>query len=185
MKVTFKPLTYVIIFALSAMVAALYTTSCKLDKCKSIVCAYGGSCEDGACKCQPGYQGPNCETITRTRFNGLWTVTEKGSNTPLRKYPLNIESNGKDVTVVYIQNLYNYFTVKIKANVDGDTLIIPNQQVMGKVVFGKGYIYTEKNGQDLSAISMRYEVIDTATGLVDDFGYYYAVDSSMPSSWIK
>ena len=66
MKDMLKP----IILSSIAIIGVLFTvmyTSCKPDKCKAIACAYGGTCNDGSCKCLPGYEGPNCETITRKK----------------------------------------------------------------------------------------------------------------------
>ena len=184
MRANIKPIFLSAILSITAFFAVIYT-SCKPDNCKAIACAYGGTCDNGTCKCLPGYEGTNCETITRKKFVGLWSVKEQGSVTPLRQYPLGIE-NDSAVTVVLIRNLYNYFNgQKIRAIVQGDTLIIPNQQLMGKVVFGKGYIHSTTAFGLNSAITMSYEVIDTATQLVDDFGYYAELDKSNPSEWAK
>lgn len=183
MKNTLRPLLYSFIVLLGVLFSVLYT-SCQPDKCKAIACAYGGVCNEGSCKCLPGYEGSNCETITRKKFIGLWAVKEKGSVTPLRQYPLSIEPDSA-VTGVLIKNLYNYFnTQKVRAILQGDTLIIPNQQLMGKVIFGKGYIHSTGAGVN-NSITMRYEVIDVATQLVDDFGYYADLDFSDPSEWTK
>ena len=183
MKNTLKPLLYSSIILLSVLFAAMYT-SCTPDKCKAIACAYGGTCNEGSCKCQPGYEGSNCETITRKKFIGLWAVKEKGSVTPLRQYPISIEGDSA-VTGVLIKNLYNFFNnQKVRAIVMGDTVVIPNQQLMGKVIFGKGYIHSTGIGNN-NTITMRYEVIDVATQLVDDFGYYADIDFSDPSEWTR
>lgn len=174
-----------VVFAIVAFVASFYTSSCKFDKCKSIVCAYGGVCNDGACECKPGYQGPYCETISRNKFLGLWQVEEQGTITPHRYYALSIEvGNGKDATLVKIHGLYNYFGTLL-GNVSGDTLTIPNQQMQGKTIFGKGYIFSSKEHGDFGSIRMYYEVVDTATGVPDDFGVYSSVDTSKPSVWIR
>ena len=184
MKTTLRPLLFSALAIIAVFFAVVYS-SCNPDKCKAISCAYGGTCNDGECKCLPGYEGTNCETITRSKFVGLWSVKEQGTVTPLRQYPLGIE-NDSAVTVVLIKNLYNYFNgQKIRALVQGDTLIIPNQQLMGKVVFGKGYIHSTTAFGVNSAISMSYEVIDTATQLVDDFGFYSSLDNSNPSEWAR
>ena len=169
---------------LGSMLFAVIYTSCTPDKCKAIACAYGGSCEEGACKCRAGYEGPTCETVTRSKFLGFWSVKEQGSVTPLRQYPLSIEKDTA-VTGVFIKNIYNYFsTQKVRAYVQGDTIIIPNQQLMGKVIFGKGYLSSVAPGNN-NVITMKYEVIDVATQLVDDFGYYHDVDKSEASIWSK
>lgn len=183
MKNALKSLLFSIVILSGVLFAAIYT-SCNPDKCKAIACAYGGTCNEGSCKCLPGYEGTNCETITRKKFIGLWAVKEKGSITPLRQYPLSIEGDSA-VTGLLIKNLYNFFNgQKVRATILGDTIIIPNQQLMDKVVFGKGYIHSTGTGIN-NSITIRYEVIDANTQLVDDFGYYADIDFSDPSEWTK
>lgn len=158
-------------------------TSCVKDNsdntCKSIACANGGSCTKGVCSCPIGYQGTYCETSSRLKFVRQWNVFEKGSVSPSRQYPISIE-NGTAADAVRIRNFYNYFTGKVAATVHLDSLIIPNQQMEGKVVFGKGTISASGD-----TIRMRYEIIDTATQMVDDFGYYEELNNSKPSVWSR
>ena len=187
MKATLKPVILSAVVTLSALFAIIYT-SCTKDKCQAIACAHGASCNQGACICQPGFTGTNCETATKDKFLAQWGVQEQGSVTAASQYALNIVKTNSD-TVVYIQNLFNYFNKNITAYVHNDTLIIPNQQLMGYVVFGKGYIYSTPLYGANSAIAMSYEVVDTASAApnqwVDDFGYYTVIDHSSASIWTK
>lgn len=185
MKATLKPILFTTVVTLSAFFAVLYT-SCKQDKCKAIACAYGGVCDDGVCKCLPGYEGANCETITRSKFLGSYQVHEMGTITVDRQYAMAIEAD-PDINYVQLKNIYNYFTgPTIRASVKGDTMIIPNQQVLGKVIFGKGYIYSTNGYGSGSVITMKYEVVDSANNLiVDDFGFYANIDNSKASLWTK
>ena len=158
-----------------------------LDKCAAIACAHGGRCDQGSCVCPSGYDGVNCEIVTRDKYVHGWNVIEDGSITVESHYDLAIENNNDDVTVVYIKNLYNYFGT-VRANILKDTIIIPNQQIQGKVIFGKGYIYGDSLLGANTKICMRYEVVDSASmpQLVDDFGYYNTSnDNSKPSIWTK
>ena len=185
MKATLKPILLSSILTLSAFVAVIYS-SCQPDKCKAISCAYGGVCDNGVCKCLPGYEGTNCETITRSKFIGSYQVHETGTITLERQYPLAIEPDA-DINYVKIKNIYNYFIApSVRALVQGDTITIPNQQLLGKVIFGKGYI-TSANGYGTgSVITMRYEVVDSVNNLiVDDFGYYANIYNSSASLWTK
>ncbi len=185
MKNTLKPILFTTIITLSAFFAIVYS-SCKQDKCKAIACAYGGVCNDGVCNCLPGYEGPNCETVTRTKFLGRYQVYEQGTITPSRQYPLAIEADA-DVNYVLIKNMYNYFSgPSVRGIVKGDSITIPNQQILGKVVFGKGYIYSTNGYGTGTKITLRYEVVDSANNLiVDDFGFYADVYHSSPSLWVK
>jgi hypothetical protein len=182
MRTPFKTILISTLVTLSAFISVTYF-SCNRDKCKTIVCAHGGVCNVGVCICPSGYEGANCETVSRTKFLGNWTVFEKGSATPARQYALTIQPSTLTSDVV-ISNFYNYFQTPIKGYVNGDTLYIPNQQYEGKVLFGVGFIYSGVTYGQFGAISMRYEVIDTATQVVDDYGYY-GPDASDPSAWNK
>ena len=182
MKAPFKTILVSALVTLTAFLSIGYF-SCNRDKCKTIVCGNGGVCNGGTCICPAGYEGTNCQTVSRDKFLGNWTVFEKGSTTAAAQYSISIQA-GYQITDVVIDNFFNYFLQPVNGSVSGDTLYIPNQQLEGKVTFGIGYIYSNVTYGQFGAISMSYEVIDTATELVDDFGYY-APDLSNPSAWNK
>jgi hypothetical protein len=98
------------------------------------------------------------------------------------QYPISIQS-GATPSDVLIANFYNYFVQHVKGYIVHDSLYIPNQQLDGKVVFGFGYIYSSVAHGQYGNISLRYEVIDTATNIPNDFGYL--PDGSSPSEWTK
>ena len=188
MKTRFKTILISAFVTCSAFISIAYF-SCNRDKCKTIVCAHGGVCNSGACICTTGYEGSNCETLSRQKFLGNWTVFEKGTRTQAAQYVITIQEappvNGTDnPTDVVLINYYNYFKTPIKGSIARDTLYIPNQNYEGKVVFGQGYIFTDNTYGQYGRISMAYEIIDTATTLVNDFGYY-APDGSATSLWNK
>ena len=76
MKTPFKSI-FVAALATVATFASLMYVSCNRDKCKTIVCANNGVCNQGACICPSGYGGTNCETVLRDKFLGSWQVFEK------------------------------------------------------------------------------------------------------------
>jgi hypothetical protein len=182
MNTPLKKILAPVLIVISGFFSVVYF-SCNRDKCKTIVCANGGVCSQGACTCPSGYQGTNCETVSRYKFLGEWQVFEKGSISNSASYPISISASN-NITDVSITNFFNYFETPIRGYVVGDTLYIPNQQYEGKVVFGVGYIYSNNTYGQYGAISMRYEVIDTATNVPDDFGFY-GPDLSAPSAWNK
>lgn len=170
--------------------SALFYSSCRnggsspfLDKCASISCAHGGTCDKGNCVCPAGYDGVNCEIVCRDKFISAWNVIEDGSITVEGHYDLAIEKDA-DVSWVTIKNMYNYFG-SVRANIVKDTIYIPNQQMQGKVIVGKGYIYSDTLQPTYTKVCMRYQVIDTASMLVDYFGYYSELNNSKPSIWTK
>ncbi len=155
------------------------------DRCKNVVCANGGTCDSatGSCICLDGYSGSHCETIARDKFIGDWTVVEAGSMTAHRQYFLTI-TPGSAITDVLIQNFYNYFLTPIKGRVSGDSLVIPQQTLQGKIFLGAGIISSSTTYGQYGLITMSYAVIDSATVLVNDFGVYSS-DTSKPSIWHK
>jgi hypothetical protein len=51
-------------------------TSCNPDACKDVVCQNGGTCTDGTCACPTGFEGSNCETLSRAKFLGTYSGNE-------------------------------------------------------------------------------------------------------------
>ena len=179
------PFRKIVISALAVLTTVFSVTwlSCNRDKCKTIVCANKGVCSEGKCTCPAGFEGSNCETVARDKFLGIWTVFEKGSITNAAQYTISIEKTGL-ITDVVIKNFNNYFVNDIKGTVSGDKLYIYNQQLEGKLTFGQGYIYSNNIYGQYGSIDMSYEIIDTATNIPNDYGYY-GPDGSAASSWNK
>ncbi|RYZ53757.1 MAG: hypothetical protein EOP49_06625 [Sphingobacteriales bacterium] len=178
MKARFKTILLSALGALSVF-SAVTVSSCNEDKCKAIVCAFGGVCTDGACLCPSGYEGPQCETVNRQRYLGAWVVTENGSVTDAAQYTLSIEK-GDNITELRIKNLRNLFITDVRGFVNGDTLYIPQQTIDNHTVIGSGYITSDKFYGDYGKLVVTYKVTDN-NGMVDDFG----VDGGDPSLWNK
>lgn len=92
------------LLAVGAFTMVTYT-ACTKDECKDVVCQNGGTCVTGTCNCPTGYEGTNCETITRDKFVGTYTGTENctvGSDT----YSITIDKNSDDLKMTY-KNVYN------------------------------------------------------------------------------
>lgn len=179
MKARFKT---IVLSALGTVVAfsAIFYSSCSTDKCKSIACAYGGVCKDGACICPSGYEGVQCETITRDKFIGTYNVSETGTITGTNVYTTSIEAaNDSSITDVKISNFYNKIRGYVIAYVNADTIYINKQVVDGDTVQGSGYLEQDAHYATHAKLTMRYMV---KTGKTDYFGY----DSTgNPSIWEK
>jgi len=185
MKFTLKTILFSVTILLSALFTIVYT-SCNVDQCKTIACANGGVCNHGSCACPTGYEGPECETISRKKFTGNFRVFEKGSASLARQYPIDIvEDTTSAISFLLINNCYNYFHTPIKAYANGLTLTIPNQHVEGKVIYGEGTISYNTTYSQYGNISMRYVIQDSATEVIDDYGYETVADHSDPSAWNK
>lgn len=179
MKARFKSMAFAVLGTLSIFSAVTYT-SCERDKCKQIACAYGGVCTDGECLCVAGYEGPQCETINRTRFLDAWNVTEDGSLTDAAQYNV-VVVPGSNIQEIRIRNFYNILTDEVSAFVKGDTMTINQQVVNGYTIAGKGYVIDEKYNGVHGKLVLRYKVVDN-NGIVNDYGFETASD---PSVWNK
>lgn len=51
---------------------AVTYTSCTHDSCKAVMCRNGGTCADEFCRCPHGYEGSQCEIISRNKFLGTY-----------------------------------------------------------------------------------------------------------------
>src|SRR5690606_19056003 len=154
-------------------------------KCKAVVCAYSGECqEDGSCLCQIGYEGERCETITREKFKGVWSVTEDGTGSNPALYAVSVE-NGDKIDEVKIRNFNNLDNAEIVAKVKGDTIYIASQPMQVgeevKMVEGKGYAVPEAFYNLHGKLVMTYKVT-SEDGSVDAFGTDGAEN---PSIWTK
>jgi hypothetical protein len=148
-----------------AIFSTLTLTSCSEDKCKALVCAYDGICnEDGSCTCQTGYEGERCETITREKFKGAWRVVEDGSSSNPAEYAVSVE-NGNGIDEVTIRNFNNMFNSIVAAKVKGDTIFIARQEItLGEdvvTVEGRGYTVPEAFYGLHGKLIMRYRVISS------------------------
>lgn len=179
MNARFKTILLTALGAITVFTAVTYS-SCTSDKCKAIVCAYGGVCTDGGCVCPSGYEGPQCETITRERYLRTWIVTEDGSLTDAAQYTISVEK-GDNITELKIKNFYNHFVTDVRAFVKGDTIYIPQQDIDNHSVIGHGYMMDDKFYGKHGKILIKYKVVNNGTGVVDDFG----IDGGEESLWNK
>ncbi len=167
-----------------AIAASSFTLSCNIDKCKTIVCANKGVCNNGICTCPTGWEGPNCETEARKKFTGNWSVFEKGTGSLAKQYQVKVENSVVD-NELSITNFNNFFHSPVTAYIKSDTLFIPIQHLEGKIIYGDGYFDPGTTYDQYAVLKVRYMVIDSATLKKDDYGYESHVDFSDPSQWNK
>lgn len=166
--------------------AATTLTSCETDKCKAVVCANGANCEtDGSCTCPVGFEGERCETVSRDKFKGVWTVTEDGSSSSGARYAVSVENNNTDVTKVLIRNFNNQNNAVIEALIVKDSIFIPSQTytvgLLTKTVEGKGKVVAEPYYGEHGILKLNY-IVRSSDGVVDDYGYD---GGGTTSEWIK
>lgn len=55
-----------------ALAGAVTFTACQKDPCIGLTCQNGGSCDEGFCTCQTGFEGVECQTKTADKFVGTF-----------------------------------------------------------------------------------------------------------------
>lgn len=172
-------------FGVFALCTAVSLTSCNEDPCKAVRCANNGVCEeDGSCTCPTGYEGERCETVTRDKFKGAWTVTEDGTASRQISYAVSVE-NGHNIDEVIIRNFNNLDNTSVTAKVKGDSIFLSNQPIQThdgvKTVEGFGYVYPESFYGLHGRIDFHYQVV-SEDGSVNIYGLG---GSENPSLWTK
>jgi hypothetical protein len=163
--------------------SAVTYTSCNPDKCTAIVCAYGGTCNNGTCNCLPGYTGANCQTKVRDKYVGIWQVNETGTITNNAQFTVSVDTAQTGLaTDLVINNFYNRYTTPVRATCYGnDSLLIPLQTVNHDQISGwatyrdVGSIYGQHG-----VLTVSFSVVNSSN-VTDDFG---TVNGS-PAVWNK
>ncbi|MBL7765696.1 MAG: hypothetical protein JNJ58_06365 [Chitinophagaceae bacterium] len=158
--------------------------ACKPDQCKHVSCAYSGTCKDGACICQVGYEGEHCETVTRDKFKGIWNINEDGTLSGAAQYTVSME-NGSKINEVIIKNFQNNFTEDVRGVAYRDTLTIPQQSFTnGSTIEGWATIVdTNPLNQHYyqHAVMTVYYKVTNSLGQINEYGS----GGAGPSIWSK
>ncbi len=181
MKARLKTIVLSAMSVIAAFTAVTYT-SCNNDKCKAIVCAHDGVCKDGACICKAGYEGTQCEIVTKDKYKGVWNVFEKGTYTDANQYQVSIDY-GPDATRMVINGFYDAVNGQVTMNIEGDNITIPQQKVDDRwVIQGTGTLKYDAFYANHGTLTVRYTIMDTQdANRVNDFG----VNSGKPSVWSR
>jgi hypothetical protein len=60
------------IIKLSFLLLTLFVFACS-DPCDDVNCGTNGTCDDGTCICEAGYEGAACETESRAKYIGTYS----------------------------------------------------------------------------------------------------------------
>ena len=146
-----------------AFVLLMAFAGCNPDACKDVVCENAGTCLDGDCICQPGYEGVNCETESRTKFLGNYTVDESCDGNP-DQFACKIETSANAVTDVIFDNFFNLDNLgvgtDVTGSVNGTDITIPQQDHSTLTFAGSGSINESTN-----EVNMTYTASEAGTTL--------------------
>ncbi|MBA3898947.1 MAG: hypothetical protein H0X62_01865 [Bacteroidetes bacterium] len=115
-----KNVIAVMIMAFGLMVTA---QSCR-DACKDVECN-NGTCDEGTCICEGGYEGTNCDVAVRSKFLGTYAFTEN-CNSGADQYSVTVNADGSDIQKIRIVNIYGA-GLTTEATVSGTSLTIASQ----------------------------------------------------------
>jgi hypothetical protein len=78
-------------------------TSCKHDSCKALMCRNGGTCADEFCRCPIGYEGTQCEIISRNKFLGYYKGNTQVNGLPVTGDAATVEPDHKNVSITSLK----------------------------------------------------------------------------------
>ena len=65
---------------LSGIAITILYTSCVKNVCDNVTCQNGGSCNSGVCRCPLGYENTQCQTLSITRYLGMYVGSTSCDN---------------------------------------------------------------------------------------------------------
>jgi hypothetical protein len=119
-------------------VSIISFSACETDACKDVNCGDNGTCVDGDCVCDSGYEGVNCQTEERAKFIGSYSVTEACTSGNY-SYSMTITTSSTGVDKIVAQNFGDY-SVDLIGTVDGSSVSFANQTVGGGTFSATGQI---------------------------------------------
>lgn len=141
--------TLITAFAFVGIASTVLYSSCEKDSCLDLKCRNRGSCSEGYCRCQTGFEGTECEIKSADKFIGIFV----GNKTCVSQSPISdtmevfmFEEPNK-VKFVQYSRIYDTLT----GTVDGDHMSVDQivsgnyiRNVSGDVVNNKLTIYNEE-----------------------------------------
>jgi hypothetical protein len=127
------------------------------DACTDVTCG-NGTCLDGVCECAVGFDGPSCQTESRSRYLGSWEAGDICRTTAF-VYDLVITS-GASAGSIQLDNL-NDKGVPLAANIDGLQIEVPTQGFQTGTISGAG-------GMDTTAVEITMEYRIQKDGFADE-----------------
>ncbi len=162
-----KKLNLILLF-FGLLFGATMITSC--DPCKDVDCV-NGTCNEGDCDCDEGWEAADCTTEKRKKFLGAYSGNEVCDTLGnVDTYTIEIENGTGSVSNINIQN-FGGFDVDVKATIDddGQSFTVPNQSVSAGP--NTAYTFSGSGQKSGSTLTVNYTVIINGTGLSDGCVY--------------
>ena len=93
-----------------AAIATMGMTSCDTDACADVECGDYGTCLEGDCVCDAGFEGTDCATLSRAEFLASYTVSESCTSGNYT-YNVTVSTSATGMDKVVVQNFGDYGVV--------------------------------------------------------------------------
>lgn len=113
-------------------------SSCR-DRCKNLDCGTNGSCVEGECVCNSGYDGGLCEETVTEKFNRTYQL-EESCTAGDDLYDVVMIPDADDPSLLYMIGVWEQDQDTLEARVedDGTTISISRQPLGNVEVSGTG-----------------------------------------------
>lgn len=105
--------TNFLIFFFVLLTFSVTNQSCT-DPCNDVDCGNNGTCFDGVCICDEGYEGTNCETTSATKYIGTYSAVDICNGQTLPASTNTISQSTTTPTTIEIVNfnaLVDYYSI--------------------------------------------------------------------------
>jgi hypothetical protein len=137
-------------------------SSCGGDPCADKLCGTGGTCFEGDCSCDAGYEldaDGQCNLLVLDRIGGAYSVVEDCSRSNAATYLSAITK--VDATSFKITNVWGLFQNQVNATIENDgSLKIARQEPDNDKYFVEGTGVLTTNAAGKAVITWNYTVSD-------------------------
>lgn len=167
-------------FVFIAIIITVVCSSCEQNICNNVTCFNGGSCNGGVCQCPLGYEGPQCQTLSITRYLGTY-IGYSACNGPTQLFDTasivaapGIAINAVAVTLYSMKPkvIYGY----VSSNESTYSIIPINNDSLssGNVVNDRTFTITLQNDSKLSILT--YSIFENPTDTAIDHCSFLGVN---------
>ncbi len=164
-----------LIIAIAAL-GVLTIQSCDTDPCANVDCGINGTCFEGSCVCDAGYDGTDCNIVIRSLFTGVYDVEEICDSDPSFTdiYESSISEGIEGPQFVTIGNVYNFASfddvepedataLASVSNIGGTySLLIENQRFESPILQDFEISGTGTYDPATAVITLEYSITDTS-----------------------
>ncbi len=148
------------------LASALIVASCDTDPCRDVTCGTYGTCSEGTCTCEAGYEQDTdglCNTEQRAKFIAGYNLSET-CDSGTDNYSVTIATSSQGIMKINVTGLYGAArTVSVDVSSDGSQFTIPENTPYGTgTIQGTGTY----NTADMT-VTVNYAFTD-ALGSVDN-----------------